>query len=170
MKGKIKFGGIIMLIFFAFAGNGSAHKFYVSLCQINYNRDSAQLQIIMKIFSDDLEKAVWQEEGKMLKLGSKNEREDSDTLLSAYLLRHFHIRIHGEEVPVHYLGKEVSYDVTWCYLESFPDQEFYKLTVENDLLTEVYPGQINLIEVLLNGRKKGLMLNHDRTTGTVNVK
>ncbi len=170
MKEKIKCSGIIMLILFAFAGNASAHKFYVSLCQISYNRDSAQLQIVMKIFTDDLEKAVSQEEGKTLKLGSENEREDSDSLLSAYLMKHFQIHIHGEEIPVHYLGKEVSYDVTWCYLESFPDREFYHLTVDDDLLTEVYPGQINLVEVMLNGREKGVMLNHDRTTGTVNFK
>ena len=170
MKEKIKFGRFIILMLFVFVGNSSAHKFYVSLCQVSYNHDSAQLQIVMKIFTDDLENAVWQEEGILMKLGSKNEREDSDSLLSVYLLRHFHIRILGEEIPVCYLGKEVDYDVTWCYMESFPEKEFHELTIENDLLTEVYPNQINLIEVLLNGRKKGVMLDYDRTIGTVKFK
>jgi hypothetical protein len=169
MKGKFKFFGPIFLFLFLFlsAEHAGAHKFYVSLCRIHYVRDSSQLQIVMKIFTDDLEKALSEAENREVRLGTERDPQKGDSLIALYLGRHFRLFTGGKEIPVHYLGKQVEYDVTWCYLESWPEEDLRELTVENDVLTEVYPSQINLVEVSYDGEKKGVMLNRDKIKGSV---
>ena len=162
-----KYLSIIVLFIFLSSGITHAHKFYVSLCHIHYVSDSSQLQVVIKIFTDDLERALSREGSPGVRLGTNGEPENGDSLVSVYLQRHFRLFVGGKEIPVHYLGKEVEYDVTWCYLESWPEGDFYELTVETDILTEVYPSQINLVEVSYDGQQKGMMLNHDKIKDTV---
>ena len=166
MKGMFKYSGILVLFIFLSSGT-YAHKFYVSLCRIRYVQDSAQLQIVLKIFTDDLEKALSREGASGIRLGTDREPEEGDSLVKVYLMRHFRLFTGGKELPVQYVGKEVDYDVTWCYLEAWPAGDFHEITVENDILTAVYPSQINLVEVSYDGQQKGMMLNHDNIKDTV---
>jgi hypothetical protein len=164
-----KFYGMIVLMLFLFTGSAGAHKFYVSLCRINYVQDSSELQIVLKIFTDDLEKALSEAGYGLVRLGAESESKASDSLVLKYLLRHFRLYSGGEELVVHYLGKEVDYDVTWCYLESRTEGNLRELTVKNDILTEVYPSQINLVEVSYSGGQKGMMLNRDKIKDSIQL-
>ncbi len=170
MYKKFKFSGIFLLLLFSFALNGQAHKFYVSLCRINYVPDSAQLQITIRIFTDDLEKALWERDISKVRLGTDQEPPEADSLLSEYLVRHFRLMINGRSLPLRFLGKEVSYDVTWCYLESQDVKPFEELTVESDLLTAQFPDQINLVELSAGEVEKGVMLNHDNTRASIKLR
>jgi len=167
---KFKFSGIFILLILIFSLSAHAHKFYVSLCRIHYIPDSARLQITIKIFTDDLEKVLEQQGAGEEMPGDGRELSATDSALSEYLSRHFRLRIHDKLIPLHFLGKEVSYDVTWCYLESEGVEPFDELTVESDLLTEAFPAQINLVELSVGEEKKGVMLNRDKTKESIILK
>ncbi len=170
MYKKFKLSALFLLLLFSLTLNGYAHKFYVSLCRIHYVPDSARLQITIRIFTDDLEKALWEQDVSEVRLGTDREPPEADSLLSAYLLRHFSLLVHERPLPLHFLGKEVSYDVTWCYLEADDVKPFDELKVESDLLTEHFPAQINLVQLSAGDEEKGVMLNRDMTNATIKLR
>ena len=51
----------------------SAHKYYLSLTQIEYNQDAKSLEIIINVFMDDIETALNSDYKINLQLTTKNE-------------------------------------------------------------------------------------------------
>mgnify|MGYP000135582919 CR=1 FL=1 len=63
----------------------ATHEFYVSICNIQHNTEAATLEITLKIFTDDFEKALEQDSGKALHLGTPKEDSKADELIRDYL-------------------------------------------------------------------------------------
>lgn len=141
------------------------HKFYVSLTEIRYNDQTQRFEVSMRIFPDDLDRALLQMHGIQSQLATRLEHELADSLLMVYLLEDFSIMVDGTMVGLSYLGKEPESDAIWCYLESSPVQEPDSITVRNVVLTEFFPDQVNIIQVYHGKWNKGLLLNRDEDRG-----
>lgn len=140
--------GLILLSWVVFSG--AYHKFYVSITQIDINKDLHKLEISARIFTDDLEASVMGQSGQKLRLGSDKVHPKADSLLFDYLLTGFKIRQEGKEVDLVFIGKEVEADVTWIYLESREGiSPGRPLVIRNGLLHELFPDQKNLVNVRL---------------------
>ena len=57
----------------------SAHKYFLSLTQINYKSESKSIQIIINVFMDDIESAINKDFNINLQLTTKNELADNNT-------------------------------------------------------------------------------------------
>jgi hypothetical protein len=143
------------------------HKFYVSLTEIRYNDQTLRFEVSMRIFPDDLDRALLEMYGIQSQLATRLEHELADSLLMVYLLEDFSISADGKEIGLSYLGKEPESDAVWCYLESSPVPEPDSLTVRNVLLTEFFPDQVNIIQVYHGKWNKGLLLNRDQDRGAL---
>ena len=146
-------------------GSWMLHKFYVSLTEIRYNDQTERFEISMRIFPDDLDRALLELHGIQSQLATELEHELADSLLMVYLLEDFSIRVDGKVLGLSYLGKEPESDAIWCYLESSPVPEPDSLTVRNVVLTEFFPDQMNIIQVYHGKWNKGLLLNRDQVRG-----
>ena len=143
------------------------HKFYVSLTEIRYNDQTQRFEVSMRIFPDDLDRALLEMHGIQSQLATKLEHKLADSLLMVYLLEDFSIRADGKEIGLNYLGKEPESDAIWCYLESAPVPEPDSLIVRSVLLTEFFPDQVNIIQVYHGKWNKGLLLNRDQDSGAL---
>jgi hypothetical protein len=135
------------------------HKFYVSLTEIRYNAQSERLELSMRIFPDDLDRALLE----------KLEHEDADSLLKVYLLESFKLQADGLEIAFSYLGKEAESDAIWCYLESGSLPEPKKLSIRHELLTEIFPDQVNIVQVYIENWNKGLLLSRNQPGGKLSI-
>ncbi len=140
----------------------SEHKFYVSLVQLDHNDKNASLEITMKIFTDDLENALKEKSGLLLKLGTQYELPESDSILVNYILDNFKLRLNGQDLIINYIGKEVDLDVTWCYLEVTGVKLIEKMEITDKMLTEIFEDQSNLIKVKYKGKESATLLNRSR--------
>ena len=70
-------------------GSWLLHKFYVSLTEIRYNPESERLEVSMRIFPDDLDKALERNFGISTQLATELESNEADSLLQVYLDFHF---------------------------------------------------------------------------------
>jgi hypothetical protein len=140
------FFGLILLSFVGLTS--TTHKFYVSLTQIDVNKDTHKLEISTRIFTDDLQAAVFEISGKKLGLGTDNVLPGADSLLFAYLNSTMNFRQDGKNLVINFIGKEVEADVTWIYLET-KEGILLKMPIEitNSTLQERFPDQKNLVNL-----------------------
>lgn len=139
------------------------HKFYVSTTNIQFDQPSKSFQITMKLFTDDLENALGDPDRNKLKLGSDEEQGDADQLIANYLEEKFKMRVNDKHVEWSYLGKEVEYDLTYCYLETFGVSKVHFLTIENTVFFELFEDQTNLINLRIDGMGETLHLTRGKS-------
>lgn len=145
------------------------HKFYVSLTELRYNAHNERFELSMRIFPDDLDRALLERSGIDTQLATELEHEEADSLLKTYLLEIFSLQADGEEITFSYLGKEPESDALWCYLESGPVSAPRELSIRHELLTEIFPDQVNIVQVYVENWNKGLLLNRNQPSGKLRV-
>lgn len=146
----------------------TAHKFYVSVTDIEYNEKEKSLQIISRVFIDDLEKLLKERYKKDLFLLKKGEHPEADAYVQRYFQDKLKIEVNGKERTLKYLGKEYDNDELLLYIEVENVEPFSQIEVENTVLTDIFPEQKNIIKVENKGKVKSLLLMRDKVKGSLN--
>ena len=149
-----------------------AHKFYVSVTNIEYADENKALQITTRIFIDDLEKALNDRYSIRAAMTTDDEISDLDTYVGKYLKRKLSIRINGQVTTVSYLGKEYKDDLVICYLEieGIDLAMLNTLEVTNDILTELFEEQQNVVHLRIGEKKKSFILVRENNKGMLNLR
>jgi hypothetical protein len=159
----------IILFSLIICGGWLMHKFYVSLTEVRYNTQTERFEVSMRIFPDDLDRALLERTGIHSQLATELEHKRADSLLMVYLLEDFTLQVNGEELGLEYLGKESESDAIWCYLESSKVAAPSTITVRSVILTEYFPDQVNIIQVYHGKWNKGLLLNRNENAGMLTI-
>ena len=145
------------------------HEFYVSITEIRYNAQRERFEISMRIFPDDLDRALLERSGIHTQLATALEHEMADSLLMVYLMEDFSVEVNGQQLELNYLGKEPESNAIWCYLESSRIKAPETMNIRNRVLTEFFPDQVNIIQVYHGKWNKGLMLDRQESSGTLHL-
>jgi len=164
---RIRLG--ILAILLCACGAWMPHEFYVSLTEIHYNTQNERFEVSMRLFPDDLDRALFERWGIRTQLATELEHNRADSLLMVYLLQGFSLLADKQEIAFSYLGKEAESDAVWCYLESEPLAYPKELSIRNELLTEVFPDQVNIIQVYIDTWNKGLLLNRNQISARLTI-
>ena len=145
-----------------------AHKFYLSLTEIRCNVEKGTVEISMRIFPDDLDRAIEEIWGVNPQIVTQFEHRKADEWISDYLYRNFRIWINGESIHYEYLGKTPESDAVYCFLEAPLTASPVEIIVENRLLTEVFEDQRNIVQVYYGKYNRGALLDryHPKETFT----
>lgn len=157
---------VLLLIFPLFLAT-TAHKFYVSITKIEYVKEKKSLQIITKIFIDDIEDALQQRYDSSLSLGAKKETKTTDENVKRYILSKLKIEVNEKPVKLDYIGKEYDVDMLVAYIEVANITDLKSLEVENKILMEMFPEQQNIIHLKTPNSRKSLMLDKDEPNGVL---
>ncbi|MEE9362868.1 MAG: DUF6702 family protein [Cellulophaga sp.] len=162
--------GILFLVLPLFAFT-VAHKFYVSVTNINYSKEDKALQITSRIFIDDFEMVLQERYGIEANLGTKEEATIADEYIEKYLKSKFIFKIDGEYKTFTFIGKKYDNDIMICYLElSKVELEKIKtIEFQNEILTDMYEEQQNIIHFKLNGKKKSFILIKESNKGMLKL-
>jgi len=158
---------ILLLLVFLGGGMAKAHPFYVSLFQVDFNQETKALQISVKIFANDLLVGLEKEGEKEINLGEANENPETDKFIYQYLQAHLSFKANGMSANYSFIGKEIEKDVVWSYLEIDNINSLKNIDVQCDLLVDEFDGQSNIIQVNNKGVIKNLLLNKNKTAGTL---
>lgn len=148
----------------------NSHDIHVSVCELRWNEESGAFEVSVKIFIDDLERALTMEGAPGLFIGTPKESEEANRYIASYLQKHFTINVDGTRLVAGFLGKEISDDLlaVWCYVE-FPAKvsRAVKCTLSNDILLELYDDQRNIMDIRMNkSHKDYTIFQPGRTTWT----
>ncbi|GAB1446599.1 hypothetical protein MASR2M41_23880 [Flammeovirgaceae bacterium] len=135
------------------------HPLHISVTEIEYNEKAEALQIISRIFMDDLEVAIRSKTGlKELDILNPKNGLTTKGLLAEYLKEHLKIRLDGREQQLNFLGYEEENFAFISYIEIEKVKSFKVIEVENTVMTETYDDQSNLVHVTYKGPIKSMRL------------
>ncbi|SKB66590.1 hypothetical protein SAMN05660776_2384 [Salegentibacter holothuriorum] len=156
---------LILASFFLLSGfKSGAHEFYLSVTEIEYNNEKQSLQIITRVFIDDFEDVLNERYGSDLQLSEEAEEGEVAENISKYLKQKLRLQVNGEELQLNYLGKEYDADQLILYIEVENLAPFNKIEVSNEILTDLFDDQKNVVHVKVNGKTKSLLLMRKQET------
>jgi hypothetical protein len=148
-----------------------AHKFYVSVTNIEYFEKEDALQITSRIFIDDFEGVLEERYDITAQLATPNEIADVNVYIEKYLKARFLVELNGEPVELNFLGKKYDNDMMICYLEipQIGFQNIRSIQIQNELLMDLYEEQKNIIHFRIQGKKKSFVLIRESNKGMLNL-
>lgn len=146
----------------------AAHKFYVSVTEIEYNEKAGSLQIISRVFTDDFENLLRKRYDDKIRLGAKNETAGVSEFFEKYLEQKMEIEVDGKPVTLNYLGKEYENDMIIFYIEAEDVPSFKTIDVRNTVLMDLFAEQKNLVHVEYKGKTKSLVLAEGKEEDVLN--
>ncbi|NAY92474.1 hypothetical protein GTQ34_11135 [Muricauda sp. JGD-17] len=149
----------------------AAHKFYVSVTNVVYSEKNNSFQITSRVFIDDLENVLMERYGVKTSLATPEESETANFYIEKYLKTKFLVELDGETVPYVFLGKKYENDVVVFYMEiENVDLEIVKtMVVQNEVLTDLFDEQQNIVHVKWKGNKKSFVLVRENNKGMLNL-
>lgn len=157
-----------LLLLFPLIMSSTAHKFYVSITMIEYVEEKESLQIISKIFTDDLEDVLQQRYDESLRLDSNKETEKEEMYLKEYIRKKVQFSVNGSPVTYTYIGREYDIDITKVYLEITGISEVESLEVTNEVLMEMFGEQQNIVHFKNGQSRRSLVLEKEYPKGMLN--
>ena len=146
---------LLVLPLFAF----TMHKYYVSLCEIEYLKEKQSIQITLGVFIEDLEVLLNKNSGKQLNLASKTEIANVDDYYKKYLNEHLQISANDKNQLYKYIGKEYDGDIVRFYLEITDIKELKSIEITNNILINEFPDQKNIVKIKVKDFNKTFYLN-----------
>lgn len=142
-----------------------AHKFYVSVTQVEYNKDQNSLQVMSRIFIDDIEALIKERYDVSVVLDKDKEDPEVDKYLDTYLHQKLTFVVNQKEVSFTFLGKEYENDLIICYLEIENITSLDTIEITNKVLMDLFEEQQNIVHVKKGNNRKSLILEKEREIG-----
>lgn len=155
----MKFYKYLSLLFLVPLFAFTLHKYYISLCEIEYVEEQQSVQIILGLFIDDIEFTLNKDHNTKLNLGTKNEVTNIDTLYEEYLNNHFKIIINKELKSYQFIGKEYDDDIVRFYLEIPDIKQLNSIEIFNTNLIRDFEEQQNIIKIRVENLHKTFYLD-----------
>lgn len=166
MRGNITLFGAFLLMGLFFSGQLPAHPFYVSVTEVHADTQKNTLTVSCRMFTDDLENALKQIFNRPFDLLNASSDKETNSLLDAYIQKHFSIGVAGVLQKLQFVGFEHEEEATWCYLESVNFSGLGSVTVTNTLLYDFIPDQVNIIHFYAKGsRRSARLVNPEKSVG-----
>ncbi len=144
------------------------HKFYVSVTQVDYSSEKQTLQIISRIFIDDIEEALRERYDKSIELSAYPENNQIDIYLNKYITQKLNISVNSKKVSFTFIGKEYLNDLMLCYLEIKNIASLNSIEVSNKILMDLFEEQQNIIHVKKSKQRKSLLLRNGKDKDVLN--
>ncbi|WP_299049484.1 DUF6702 family protein [uncultured Polaribacter sp.] len=155
----MKFKKVLVIILLLPLLSFTAHKYYLSLTQIEYKSESKSIQITINVFMDDIETALNKVFNIDLQLTTSRELLNNDIYFKKYLKEKLQFKINTTPVNFNYIGKEYDGDLVFFYLEIDNINNVDTIEIENKILTHHFPEQQNLVKSKANKKHKSILLS-----------
>ena len=136
------------------------HPLHISVTEINHNAADKTLEISCKLFTDDFEKVLAQNYKTKVDLINPTDRAAMEKLINDFIQKHLTIKADGKQVKLSYIGYEKDNDAIYSYFQADNIGTVKKLEVTNNILHELFTDQINLMHVIVGGKRKSMKLDY----------
>lgn len=144
--------GLIFKLFFLtllVSSPAVAHQQKEAYSTILFNERANTLEVQHRFYLHDAEHSLKESTGESIDLTLDTE---SQQRFSDYLLSHFSLKIEGSDLKLGIVGFETEGKYFWVYQETVLPLDVTSLKVAMSALQEVWPSQINHINVEYDGR------------------
>ena len=148
-KSLIVFSVLIMASLWA-----NAHKFYTSLTQVEFNPTSRAAEVIMNLYTDDLEKALSEKFDRKVTSLDK----DFNKLCYRYLDTKFQLKdANNHALKNEYVGIELKREMVSIFLEVKLENGLNQAHLKQVSLLDTYSDQTNIVNIKSGKNKTSLV-------------
>ena len=156
---------ILFILFLVPLVSLTIHKYYISLCEIDFIEEKKSVQITLGMFIDDIELTLNKDNNTKLNIDTKEEVERIDSFFENYLNIHFKLTINNKPAPYKFIGKEYDDDIVRFYLEITDIAKLSSIEVTNTCLIRDFENQQNIIKISANKKHKTFYLGKKTNKG-----
>jgi hypothetical protein len=120
------------------------HPLYVSITDATFNAKENSIEIISKIFLDDLESVLKKQNNVAIDLFAE-PNETNKNYIVKYLQKHLQYIVDGKVTEYTIIGYERKKDACWVYLEISNIKSVKNVVIHNNILHDFTEKQMNLI-------------------------
>jgi len=150
---------LLLCVVLLTASFSSLHKYYVSVTEVNFVKSERSLQIITRLFIDDIEQLLQEKYNKNLVLNDNLEPDTTQTHIGNYLKQNFTVALNNRPVNFIFLGKDYDNNIMRCYLEIKNIDSVNSISITNKVLIDLFSNQKNIIKLNINSNQKSYLLN-----------
>ena len=140
-----------------------AHPLHVSVTEINHNAADKTLEVSCKLFTDDFEKVLAKNYKVKADLVNPSGKTAMEKLVNDFVQKHLVIKADGKQTQIVYLGYENDNDAIYSYFQADSIGSVKKLEITNSILHEMFTDEINLMHVIVDGKRKSMKLDYPET-------
>lgn len=154
MKKFIYIALVLLLVSFV------PHKYYVSITEINYNKQEQLFEASIKFIGHDLEFALEKEGYPELHLGTPKESKEANKIIFNFIKKYIEIIVNDKAVDIHYFGKEVREDDDiLVYFTSSPIDSISSVEVNSTILNNYFEEHVNIVYLTVGEQRFNFRLN-----------
>ncbi|MCC5931701.1 MAG: hypothetical protein JJU28_20815 [Cyclobacteriaceae bacterium] len=135
------------------------HPFYVGITEINYNKNIDNLEITLRLFTDDFENALRNRSGLNILLSNEEALQKYSPLIESYIKEKLRVSFSDKAGEIIFLGSEIDDEAIWSYLEVKNIHGASDIIIRNEIFFELFDTQMHLIHFNIAGKKKSYQLN-----------
>jgi hypothetical protein len=140
------------------------HPFFVSMTEMDYNTKDKELEVSVRIFTDDLENTIRKyHPGIKVDILHPANQEQMNQFVNEYIVKHLQMKINGATVPMAFAGYEQQNESIWSYFEVKNVSVIKKLDLTNSLLHDYNTNQINMMHVKVGDNEQNYKLDYPET-------
>jgi hypothetical protein len=143
------------------------HPLHVSVTDIVHDEKERELEIIMRIFTDDLETSIRNQQNSPDLDLLNPAQSTTDELVKDYVLQRFSVSLDNKKQALNFLGTEVEGDALLCYIQVRSVKKWRTIEVLNSIVTEIYEDQSNLVHVTVGEKVRSLRLMKNNPSGKI---
>lgn len=141
------------------------HPLHVSVTEIEMDEKDKRLEIMMRVFIDDLELTLRQRhEQPALDILALSE-DSRNKIISDYLSDHLILTLDSKIQKIKYIGHELEESAFIVYIEVSNVKKWKLIQVQNDIIMETFSDQSNLVHVTVREKVKSLRLTKSNPVG-----
>ena len=138
------------------AARPALHAYHSTITELRYNTAKKQLELSVKVFTDDFEKAISQGQPAHVNLSDAGPRPL--VLSTAYLQRTLRISTAaGKALPLQVLGMQAENDGYWFYCKVPLPGPTPAVQIRQAVLLDMFGDQMNIVNVEAGGKKQSTL-------------
>jgi hypothetical protein len=132
------------------------HAYHSTITELRYNPAKQQLELSVKVFTDDFEKALSAGQPTPVSLSAPGPRPLA--LTAAYLQRALQFKTAaGAPLPLQVLGLQAEQDGHWIYCKVPLPGLVPSVQLRQAMLLEVFGDQMNIVNIEAGGKKQSAL-------------
>lgn len=151
---------LLLFSFFFTLCSFKVHPYHVGSVEFNYNSKSRTFQITGKFFLDDLENGLKEKYGKAVHFNDEKYQSQINDLLKKYCEEYLKLKANNQQLKINYLGYEEYSESVNIFLESEAVNSPKKVEVAASFLYNYFDDQMNIIHIIVNGKRQSDRLNY----------
>lgn len=143
------------------------HPYHVSVVEINHNAADRTLEFTFKIFTDDFEKVLIQNNNKSkVDLINPPDKKLMDSLVKKYVLSHMQVKVNSNLVSLDYIGFERDKEAVFSYAQAVNISSLSKLEINCELMYDIFTDQAIIIHMIKDGKRNSTKLDYPKTSAS----